>query len=99
MTTTPTITAGQEASFQITVANHKSQAATGIKVSDELPAGLSLVSASDGGKFENGYVVWDLGAMPSNTAKILSHRAETGTQYWQRWSLSMMTSRIRTEWF
>jgi len=76
-TTTPTITAGQEASFQITVANHKSQAATGVKVSDELPAGLSLVSASDGGKFENGYVVWDLGAMPSNTAKILSYTAKS----------------------
>jgi len=78
-TSTPTITAGEEAVFSIKVSNHKDEAATDVKVSDELPAGLTFISASDGGKFENGQVVWELGTMPSLSAKTLTYRAKSAS--------------------
>lgn len=78
-TSTPTITAGDEVAFSIKVANHKDDPATNVRVTDELPAGLTFVSASDGGKFENGFVVWELGTMPSLAAKTLTYKAKSAS--------------------
>jgi len=78
-TSTPTITAGEEVSFSIKVANHKDEEAANVKVTDELQASLTFVSASDGGKLENGFVVWDLGAMPSLTTKTLTYKAKSAS--------------------
>lgn len=77
ITTTPTINPGDNASFEITVTNHKDAAATNVVVTDELPPGLSLVSASDGGTFSNGTVTWNLGTMPSGQVKTLTYTAKS----------------------
>lgn len=54
ITTTPTIDPGDDVAFEITVTNHKDEAATGVVVTDELPAGLALIAASNGGTFSGG---------------------------------------------
>lgn len=77
ITTTPSIDPGDDVSFQITVTNHKDEEATGVVVTDELPTGLTLVSASNGGVFSNGMVRWDLGAMPSGQVKVLTYTAKS----------------------
>ncbi|MDX1912195.1 MAG: M36 family metallopeptidase [Saprospiraceae bacterium] len=77
ITTTPTIEPGDDVSFEITVTNHKDTEAAGVVVTDELPAGLTLLSASDGGFFSNGQVRWELGAMPSGQVKTLSYTAKS----------------------
>lgn len=79
ITTTPSIQPGDDVAFQITVTNHKDAEATNVIVTDELPAGLTLSSASDGGTFSNGMVRWDLGAMPSGQVKTLTYTAKSAT--------------------
>lgn len=79
LTTTPTINPGDDASFQITVTNHKDETANAVVVTDELPNGLTLVSASNGGVFSNGMVRWELGDMPSGTVKVLTYTAKSST--------------------
>jgi len=75
ITTTPTIDPGDDVSFEITVTNHKDEVATNVVVTDELPAGLTLVSASNGGTFSGGMVRWDLGSMPSGHVVTLTYTA------------------------
>jgi len=75
ITTTPTIDPGDDVSFEITVTNHKDEVATNVVVTDELPAGLTLVSASNGGIFSGGMVRWDLGSMPSGHVVTLTYTA------------------------
>lgn len=77
VTTTPTIEPGENVEFRITITNHKETEAADVVVTDELPAGLSLVSASDGGYFSNGTVRWDIGAMPSLQEKTLTYIAKS----------------------
>jgi extracellular elastinolytic metalloproteinase len=77
ITTTPTIEPGDNVAFEITVTNHKDQAETGVVVTDELPAGLTLISASNGGFFSNGMVRWDLGSMPSGQVRTLTYTAKS----------------------
>ncbi len=77
ITTTPTIDPGDDVSFEITVTNHKDEVATNVVVTDELPAGLTLVSASNGGTFSGGMVRWDLGSMPSGQVTTLTYTASS----------------------
>lgn len=79
ITTTPTIEPGDDVAFEITVTNHKDDAATNVVVTDELPAGLTLLSASDGGTFSSGKVRWDLGSMPSGQVKTLTYTAKSAS--------------------
>jgi extracellular elastinolytic metalloproteinase len=62
-TSTPLINPGEVVTFTITITNHKDDAATGVMVNDELPAGLTFQSASNGGTFSNGTVTWNLGTV------------------------------------
>lgn len=77
VTSTPTVEPGDNVSFEITVTNHKDAAATNVVVTDELPAGLTLVSASDGGTVVGGEVRWDLGTMQSGNVKTLTYTAKS----------------------
>ncbi|MCW5920853.1 MAG: T9SS-dependent M36 family metallopeptidase [Saprospiraceae bacterium] len=76
-TTTPLIEPGEIAEFKITITNHRDETANDVVVLDELPSGLTLVSASDGGTFANGYVTWNLGAMPTGQVKTLTYSAKS----------------------
>ncbi|HND88331.1 MAG TPA: M36 family metallopeptidase, partial [Saprospiraceae bacterium] len=78
-TSNPTITAGEEVNFSIKVSNHKDETAAAVRVTDELPAGLTFISASDGGKLENGYIVWELGDMPTLSTKTLTYKAKSAS--------------------
>ncbi|MCC7507541.1 MAG: M36 family metallopeptidase [Saprospiraceae bacterium] len=75
-TADPTIDPGQDVHFTITVTNHKDDPATDVVVTDELPAGLTFVSASNGGTFSNGQVVWNLGNMAHNQVVTLNYVAK-----------------------
>ncbi len=79
VTTTPTIEPGDNVVFEITVTNHKDEEAASVIVTDELPTGLTLVSASDGGTAVGGMVQWNLGAMPSGLEKKLTYTAKSST--------------------
>jgi len=79
ITTTPTINPGDEVAFEITITNHKDVEATNVVVTDELPAGLTLTSATNGGTFSNGKVRWDIGAMPRNQVRTLKYTAKSAT--------------------
>jgi len=79
ITTTPTIDPGDDASFEITVTNHKEAAATNVVVTDELPNGLTLVSASNGGVLSGNTVRWDLGTMPRLQEIKLTYTAKSSS--------------------
>lgn len=49
-----TVAPGDETTYAVTVANHSDIAATGVVLADELPDGVSFVSASDGGALDEG---------------------------------------------
>lgn len=77
ITTTPVLVPGENAAFEITVTNHKDEDAPNVVVSDELPSGLTLVNASNGGSVIGGMVVWDLGTMASGQVITLTYTAKT----------------------
>ena len=76
-TSTPTLTAGENAEFTIKVVNHKDETAEGVVVSDPLPPGLTLVSASNGGTNVGGVVTWNLGDMPTLQEITLTYTAKS----------------------
>ncbi len=80
-TTTPLIDAGGEATFTITVTNHKDEAVSDVVVTDPLPAGLSLVSASHGGTDVGGVVTWNLGTLLSGDQITLTYTAKSDPSY------------------
>jgi uncharacterized repeat protein (TIGR01451 family) len=59
------------APYQITVSNPGTIPATGVQVSDELPPGIELLSASAGGRVANGQVRWSLGTLPPGAQRSL----------------------------
>lgn len=77
ITTTPLLTPGDNAVFEITITNHKGVPANDVVVTDELPAGLTLVSASNGGTASNGMVVWNLGTMANGQVIKLTYTAKS----------------------
>lgn len=70
---TPEIEAGETAQFQIRVTNHKGAAAPSVVVTDNLPNGLSFVSASNGGTAVGNTVVWNLGTMADGQVITLNY--------------------------
>jgi len=80
-TSTPSITAGDNAVFTIKVVNHKDETAEGVVVSDPLPPGLTLVSASNGGTDVGGVVTWNLGDMPTLQEITLTYTAKSDPTY------------------
>ena len=75
-TSTPTINPGETAQFTITVTNHKDETLTGVTVSDQLPSGLTLINASNGGTVSGGSIVWDLGTMTNGQSYHLTYTAQ-----------------------
>ncbi len=75
-TTTPTIEAGGVASFSIKVTNHKGQDATNVVVSDVVPQGLNVISASTSGVVNGNTITWDLGTMAQAQVITLTYSAQ-----------------------
>jgi uncharacterized repeat protein (TIGR01451 family) len=68
---------GDEAVFEVTVANGGPAAATGVEVTDRLPAGLTLVGAeAEVGTYADG--VWSVGTLAPGTDATLVVRALVG---------------------
>jgi extracellular elastinolytic metalloproteinase len=77
ITTTPTIVPGDNAEFAITVTNHKGVDVPNVVISDELPAGLTFVSASNGGFVSGGMVVWNIGTMQNGQVITVTYSAKS----------------------
>ena len=63
---------GRNVNYTITVGNTGDGAANNTRVVDTLPAGMSFVSASDGGALAGGTVAWDLGTLAPNASRDVS---------------------------
>ena len=65
---------GQQVTFKVTVTNESSQAATGLKVTDQLPTGLTFVSktAPAGTTYNETTGVWDIPTLAANSSLELS---------------------------
>lgn len=59
------------ASYQITVSNPGTMPASGVQVSDELPAGIEFLGASAGGRVIGGQVRWMVGTLPPGERRSL----------------------------
>lgn len=57
------VAAGAQLTYTISCGNTGTTNATGVVIKDTVPAGVSFVSASDGGSFAGGVVTWNLGTL------------------------------------
>jgi uncharacterized repeat protein (TIGR01451 family) len=74
------VVAGQELTYTLTVTNAGPTAASGVQVTDLLPAGLTLVSATPSqGTYAAGTGVWDIGAL-ANGGRVTLDLVATVTQ-------------------
>ena len=73
---------GQNVTFTLTLTNKGPNNTTGVKVTDQLPTGLTFVSSNPSqGSYNSGTGVWDVGAMNVNQTETLEIVAEmTGTR-------------------
>ena len=53
-------TPGQRVTYTLTLTNNGPGVATGVKASDQLPAGVAFVSAQGDGSYDSATGVWDL---------------------------------------
>jgi uncharacterized repeat protein (TIGR01451 family) len=61
----------QTATWDITVANQGDAALNNVVVRDTLPPEVSFQNATELGQFINGQVVWNIGALPARTQKVV----------------------------
>ena len=54
--------------YTVTISNAGAQDASGVTVTDTLPANTTFVSASDGGIFSGGVVTWNVGGLAARTS-------------------------------
>ena len=54
---------GQTLNYTVTITNAGNQGATGVILTDPLPANTTFVSASNGGVFAGGVVTWNIGSL------------------------------------
>jgi len=66
------------AKYFITVSNAGNVAATNVVVTDGLPQGIALVSASDGGRQVGNEVRWSLGTLPAGARKTVQVTLRAG---------------------
>src|SRR5207249_5358188 len=75
-----TVTVGSNVDFTITVTNSGPSNATGAQVTDQLPAGLSFVSATpSAGTYSSGTGVWNIGGLASGGSQTLTITATVTT--------------------
>lgn len=79
-TATKMVYEGRPISYSIKVANTGDAVAANTVVTDTLPAGVSFVSATDGGVFANGVVTWNLGNLADGVEKTLGVTAKSVAQ-------------------
>ena len=80
---------GEEVSFTITVANQGNLNSGNYTITDQIPAGMSFVSASDGGTHNNGIVTWNLSNLGENatiTVTLALLVDELGTGKFVNWA-------------
>jgi LPXTG-site transpeptidase (sortase) family protein len=72
---------GSNVTFTITATNHGPSSATGVKVTDVLPAGLTYVSsvATAGTTYDSGTGIWTIGALANGLSAALSITATVTT--------------------
>jgi uncharacterized repeat protein (TIGR01451 family) len=83
----PTPNVGDQITYTLTLTNAGPDAATGVQLTDLLPAGLTFVSANPSqGTYTSGTGVWDVGTVPVGTpltlalvATVVSPEKETNT--------------------
>jgi uncharacterized repeat protein (TIGR01451 family) len=83
----PTPNVGDTITFTVALINNGPSDATGVQVSDMLPAGLTLLSASPSqGNYDGGTGVWDVGTLANGglatlvfQARVVSSSAQTNT--------------------
>lgn len=76
----PSVSVGQNVTFIITLTNNGPATATNVTVSDQLPAGLSFVSATPSqGTFDAATGVWTVGTLAVNTSVTLEITATLTT--------------------
>jgi uncharacterized repeat protein (TIGR01451 family) len=72
----PTPNVGDTITFTVTLVNNGPSAATGVKVTDLLPAGLTFVSAAPSqGAYASGTGLWDVGALAGGAQATLTIQA------------------------
>ena len=71
-----TVVPGDVLTYVVSVSNTGNQNATGVVVTDALPAWVAFVNASDGGINTNGTVVWQIGSLAggSSVTRLVSVR-------------------------
>jgi len=79
-TASETVFEGRPVSYTIKVGNKGDAPAAATVVTDTLPAGVTFVSATDGGAFANGVVSWNLGALAPAAEKTLGVTAKGTVQ-------------------
>ncbi len=68
-----TVMVGSNVDFTVTALNNGPSDATGVQVTDQLPAGLSLVSATTiSGSYTPATGVWNIGSLPSGATVTLT---------------------------
>src|ERR1700737_4505239 len=68
-----TVTVGSHVTFTITVTNNGPSDATGVQITDLLPAGLAYVSATPSqGTYTTGTGIWNIGAVASGASVTLA---------------------------
>ncbi len=63
---------GRPVTFEVKVVNRGDGPALNVVVRDAVTAGLTFVSADQGGRLEGGQVVWALGELPAGQSRTLS---------------------------
>jgi len=66
------VIAGQNLVYTITYSNTGNADTANVVISDTLPANVTFVSASDGGKESGGVVTWAIGALAKKTEKTVT---------------------------
>src|SRR6202011_2232866 len=67
-----TVTVGSNVDFTVTVTNNGPSDATGVQITDQLPAGLTFAGATPSqGTYTSGTGVWNIGAVASGASVTL----------------------------
>jgi uncharacterized repeat protein (TIGR01451 family) len=77
----PNIAAGGNVTFRISYANTGNVGATGVVITDPIPAGWSFVSATNGGSNVAGTVTWNIGTLAAGASGFVDVVLQPGASY------------------